>query len=342
MQNLFNYATKELSQDAFLRWFLDSDIDDSGKQLLAAFTDIDYRKISDIKTYAQVENIDICVDFKVDGVDHILIIEDKVESNEHDNQLQRYMEIIAEWNKGNHAKRPSHFIYYKPRKLSDVEEKAIKKAKISKRKWQWRSFDINHVYYFFQQYLKHGNIIIQQYAEYISNIFHSYKEVSTDPLSEWSELNWKTFFNQLMEKHQFNIWHNTLSFRGTYISLLASMEIKNNKYLLEATFEIQVRGSLIPYLHPVFYRHKKDSGSWSINVFEGNKNYDAAKQELLDLRGFVESQKSQTIKRGNTARAFAKIDEHIDYKEMNANQLESKLVEWIDEFKKIINLYNSR
>ena len=44
MKNLFDFATKELSQDAFLRWFLESDIDGGGKKLLAAFIKEDYTK----------------------------------------------------------------------------------------------------------------------------------------------------------------------------------------------------------------------------------------------------------------------------------------------------------
>ncbi len=63
MKNIFDYATKELSQDAFLRWFLESDIDDSGKKLLSAFTGLESNKISNIHTKAQIKKIDILVEF---------------------------------------------------------------------------------------------------------------------------------------------------------------------------------------------------------------------------------------------------------------------------------------
>lgn len=50
MKNLFEYATKELSQDAFLRRFIENDYNGSGRELLGVLANVDPSKITNIKT----------------------------------------------------------------------------------------------------------------------------------------------------------------------------------------------------------------------------------------------------------------------------------------------------
>ena len=68
MKNLFDYATKELSQDAFLRWLFESYEDNEIKPhagfLLRKFCKLaDSDIITDVKTAAQWCKIDIEVKF---------------------------------------------------------------------------------------------------------------------------------------------------------------------------------------------------------------------------------------------------------------------------------------
>ncbi|SDA24790.1 hypothetical protein SAMN02910447_02632 [Ruminococcus sp. YE71] len=64
MKNLFDYATKELSQDAFLRWLFENYDCDDKNVCLAAYSllrefsklDMDYaagRKVTELETFAQ-------------------------------------------------------------------------------------------------------------------------------------------------------------------------------------------------------------------------------------------------------------------------------------------------
>lgn len=94
MKNLFDYATKELSQDAFLRWFIENDYNGSGRELLGVLANVNPSEISNIRTWAQSEHIDIWVDFNVGSEPHVLIIEDKVNTGDHSNQLVRYMKSV--------------------------------------------------------------------------------------------------------------------------------------------------------------------------------------------------------------------------------------------------------
>ena len=112
MKNLFDYATKELSQDAFLRWFIENDYNGSGRELLGVLTNVNPSEISNIRTWAQFEHIDIWVEFDVGSEPHILIIEDKVNTGDHSNQLVRYMKSVQKWNNSSekYKNRKSHFV----------------------------------------------------------------------------------------------------------------------------------------------------------------------------------------------------------------------------------------
>ena len=97
--NIFDYATSELSQDAFIRYCLefyntnDVILKSLSESLLKSFNrDIDFTKVSKLKIYQQYEKIDILI--VLSEINQAIIIEDKVDSNEHDNQIERYKEKI--------------------------------------------------------------------------------------------------------------------------------------------------------------------------------------------------------------------------------------------------------
>lgn len=110
LPNLFDYATKELSQDAFLCWALEwknisgHEMSEFAHLLLESFINksvyedkIDPLDIEKVELIRQYKNIDILVLAKLrSGLILPIIIEDKTDTSEHDNQLDRYREIIIE------------------------------------------------------------------------------------------------------------------------------------------------------------------------------------------------------------------------------------------------------
>lgn len=99
MKNIFDYATRELSQDAFLRWlfenFDDTELKYAAGDLLNEFCAIDIQDIKDVNTTAQWCNIDISVWITLkDNSKAALFIEDKTYSEEH-NQLDNYDNRIS-------------------------------------------------------------------------------------------------------------------------------------------------------------------------------------------------------------------------------------------------------
>ena len=126
--NLFKFATSELSQDAVILWLLNWSQDDykdknpylnqCGKEFLDLFTDSSIDKVEKIKLIKQKDFIDIWCEI---NDDHLLIIEDKTNTKDHDNQLQKYK---------NNAKRNVenliiNYVYYKTGDITPPEKSRI-------------------------------------------------------------------------------------------------------------------------------------------------------------------------------------------------------------------------
>ena len=115
--NIFDIATKELSQDAFITWllaFADNENQQYDKELnLCAkeFVSMLIKKqipnfnepILTVEAGRQWENIDVWAE--VNGK-YLIIIEDKTISSEHSNQLERYKEIAEKWCSENKYETP--------------------------------------------------------------------------------------------------------------------------------------------------------------------------------------------------------------------------------------------
>ena len=103
--NIFSFATNELSQDAFICWCLNwinmpvRDDNASGRQFGARFLSrllheaYDVSKVNQVYIFRQLLNIDVLV--LVPELQVALIIEDKTSSQEHGNQINRYKCLLS-------------------------------------------------------------------------------------------------------------------------------------------------------------------------------------------------------------------------------------------------------
>ena len=99
--NIFEFATSELSQDAMFAWLIswaddkflkvDPELCQLGKKFVSLLTDFPEDTIHSIEVKRQKLHIDLFVRINEKSY---LIIEDKVGSTIHDNQLKRYREVI--------------------------------------------------------------------------------------------------------------------------------------------------------------------------------------------------------------------------------------------------------
>lgn len=137
--NIFDYATGELSQDAFICWFTKlADCDGhelqiAAKEFIALLcrlggvdNEVSAADVGAITKLSQQkeEKIDVFFIAKIKGKESCFIIEDKVESHPHSGQLTRYAEHVSK-------KYPDHpivKIYFKTGYLFENDSKACKKA----------------------------------------------------------------------------------------------------------------------------------------------------------------------------------------------------------------------
>lgn len=138
--NIFDYATSELSQDAFLAWLFkwaereneneDKILNNCATECLKKFFGaICPSEIISVKVYRQWENIDLWITVN-DNVH--LIVEDKTGTSEHHNQLIRYKEIAKEWydnENGKDFENHFSFVYYKFGDITPNERDRVLKAK---------------------------------------------------------------------------------------------------------------------------------------------------------------------------------------------------------------------
>lgn len=103
--NLFNYATSELSQDAFICWLLewakpeyketDALLNKTGNELINKFFELSKvtapNRINSVQIYKQYASIDVLC---VINEEYPVIIEDKTNTQNHSGQLKRYFDTI--------------------------------------------------------------------------------------------------------------------------------------------------------------------------------------------------------------------------------------------------------
>ena len=196
MENLFNYATKELSQDAFLRWLFANhnapDLQEAVYCLLKEFCKFsDDERVVDLTSQPQWRKIDVAVWITTDrGRKIALFIEDKTFSDEH-NQLKTYNDKIKRV-----TDRTPFKIFYKTSVVEERERKAVEDA-------QWELYDIDRIVPLFEKYAQSPNFILRQYAEHIKASHEAIHSTSKPKDSNcWNDwLQWTSFFNKaIIEK----------------------------------------------------------------------------------------------------------------------------------------------
>ena len=209
--NLFYYANSELSQDSFICWLFSflkdpekhvfTKMHDETKNMAQKFVDMciadqysSYMKtdrivVKEIK--AQYSNIDVlllCEVIHQDNSKHSLaiIIEDKVNTIEHDDQLTRYKEIV----KAKYENYEVIGIYYKTGFQSNISE--IRKS-------GFKNVNRKLVVDFFKNNanLEFQNSILEDYKNYILNLDYESEKFRTLDFSEWKWSQINGFYNEL-------------------------------------------------------------------------------------------------------------------------------------------------
>lgn len=172
--NIFKFATKELSQDAFLCWlfsFANKEYKDSdynqlnvlATKFIQKLVDDEKLKIESIEVKKQIHKIDIWVEI---NEDILLIIEDKTDSKAGVNQLEKYYEAASK----EALKRKIFAIYFK---TGNESEYTFNKSNTFN---LWKAFkigDIVQVLLPFQKKITHPF-----YSDYLEICLDKYNHLS--------------------------------------------------------------------------------------------------------------------------------------------------------------------
>jgi hypothetical protein len=178
-KNLFGYAKKELSQDAFLCWlFANYDsktekLQECSQTLLKKFIGVDGEIIVD-NVRSQYKHIDILVECHIEDTKYVILIEDKVGNfAPHDNQLSKYLTIVKEDFKDCCVKA----IFFKPY-LEDIQNNEKKFVTDN----EYTTYYIEDVYLLFEPFSDSNNNILDDYIAHIKEISQNLSDYNVDTL----------------------------------------------------------------------------------------------------------------------------------------------------------------
>ncbi|MBR6199990.1 MAG: PD-(D/E)XK nuclease family protein [Spirochaetales bacterium] len=191
--NLFNYATSELSQDAFLCWLFmwaddrcksdDEELHNCALKAVKLFTN-ESVETHNIVIKKQWNHIDVLC---IINDDIALVIEDKTFTKDHDNQLERYKVEIAKLT--NISK--TFYAYYKSDLISPFERKEVEKA-------DYKMIDRSLLLSILRE-CHSSNGILHDYTDVMQHKTDNENKYLSLLYSDWQWDQYKGFYNALSE-----------------------------------------------------------------------------------------------------------------------------------------------
>lgn len=200
--NIFDIATKELNQDAFITWLIqfadpkyqsvNPKLNELGKafvsQLLKKQLNSFDEQINKVEAGRQWENIDVWAEI---NNKYLIVIEDKTYSSHHSNQLARYKENAEKWCEKNNYEKPI-CIYLKTGNESQSSLNHIEKQGFA----IFSRLDFINLLNDFKDI---DNDIYTDFYERLKRIEKSNNEFENKLIKDWNGNDWQGFF-QFLEK----------------------------------------------------------------------------------------------------------------------------------------------
>lgn len=255
--NLFSYATSELSQDAFFAWLARwaddsfSNEDASLNKLAKAFVKFLINKqfsdfndeIITVKTGRKgfLTNVDA---WAIVNDKYLIVIEDKTNTGQHDNQLARYKKEAE--GKGTRRFEQIIFLYIK---TGNECQKEIRKIEEGGYAYVSRT-DLLNLY---ASAGRTNNEIVDDYFTYLQRIEDATQSFRTMPIKEWGWSAWQGFYMYLETKLQINDWHYTANPSGGFLGtnwawtkwndVYVYIQIEQGKLCFKVDFETKAAAS---------------------------------------------------------------------------------------------------
>lgn len=191
--NLFDFATKELSQDAFLLWLVsnadkhyqeDESLHKVAQSFVRALIGSYKKEIVSVKVEKQWKHIDVA--FSVND-DLFVIIEDKAGACLHGDQLERYQNDATE--RAGHEDRTLKCVYFNSKNPVAEELRVVNKTGY---------FHLQRTCFLkvLDNYIGKNAILID-YREWLHAIEDATESYKTLPITEWTCLAWQGFYEWL-------------------------------------------------------------------------------------------------------------------------------------------------
>ena len=204
--NLFKYGTGELTHDAILSWILDWGNHKENKlynlaiKFVELLTDEEIR-IKNIEVIRQYKHIDVLVKL---NEDKIIVIEDKIDTGEHSEQLMKYRKIAEEDFKDEN-------IYYSYVTVGDecAYDDILEKG--------YRVIERKDLINIIEDFLG-INDILDDYYNYLYEIEKNYKSYKHNDLDKWTTRGWQGFYKELNKRYPKAGWGNVNNPRGRFVA----------------------------------------------------------------------------------------------------------------------------
>ena len=209
--NLFNYATSELSQDAFILWLLqwanpeclayDVELHETAQGFVRLLLHNKGLQIRSIYCKKQENHIDV---FAIINDEYALIIEDKTNTSEHSHQLERYSEWVKKEKR--YENLDLYCIYYKTGNESTYRLKRLAES-------YKKDFPEENFYCITREEVlsvlsncRSNNAIIKDYVRHIAQIQEETESYKNKPIPKWDYRCWQGFYLALEKELQDGDW----------------------------------------------------------------------------------------------------------------------------------------
>lgn len=326
-KNLFDFATKELSQDAFLRWLIESvnnpDVASVSRAFLKWLTGYN-GKIEVVRTAPQWKRIDVVAELFCPKTCEsiVLAIEDKVDAGEHDDQLNKYGKKLEEWQfvKPNlNGRRTFRKVFYKTAHLHSLEKQRILEM-------GWVVFELDDVATFFEKFEYFSKSeIVRSYAKHVLGR----KRVSDKSMEAWSIENFAAWFWEIVlpdvQQALPGLNIEPKIYRGDYFSCFMSKPFKYNRSVcLEIKFRPASR--LCGCIYP-----RKDPGTTLLP----DNAWNVPEAYRKELRTIIETQSTtvwSAFRRLNCKNCVGGFKKSVSIKDKGMASVQAELCNAIEEF----------
>ena len=199
--NIFNIATKELSQDAFITWLLqwgskenavfDKELQKCGAEFAAKLIKKQFKdfneNITKINADRQWEDIDVWAEV---NDKYFIIIEDKINTTQHSDQLNKYKKVSKKWCKENNYELVCIYLKTGNESLKSLNSVTKKGYSIFNRQ---EFIDLLDMY-------KPDNNIFNDFKERLIALESTFNEWDKKIIKDWNGNDWQGFF-QYLEKN---------------------------------------------------------------------------------------------------------------------------------------------